>query len=150
MRPSSSPTAPEPPHGSLRQARLDRVGTIASLACAVHCALMPFLLAILPAALGASLASDAVEWGLFGASAFLGLACMHRGGKLHRRGMTKGVFAVGLTMLAFGRVSEERGWGHWGVAALVLGGVTVATAHALNGRLCRVCALCHNPPKPAV
>ena len=139
MSPASAPDA-------LRQVRLDRVGTVASLACAVHCALMPFALALLPAALGAGLASGLVEWSLFGASAAVGLACMHRGGKIHRRGFTKAVFAVGLATLALGRVSEEREWGRWGVAALVLGGSTVAAAHWINGRLCRACALCHETP----
>lgn len=133
-----------------RQARLDRFGTVAGLACAVHCAAMPFVLALVPAAMGATLGSGWIEWGLFGASATLGLTCMHRGGRIHGRGATKTIFAAGLAMLALGRVSEEREWGRWGVAALVLGGVTVATAHFFNGRLCRACAICHNPPEPAV
>ena len=122
---------------------------MASLTCAVHCALMPFVLALLPAAMGAGLASGWVEWSLFAASAMVGLASMRRGGRIHGRGVTKAAFAAGLAMLALGRVSEEREWGRWSVAVLVLGGATVALAHLVNGRLCRACATCHRPATEA-
>lgn len=122
--------------------RLDRIGSIASFTCAIHCALMPFVLAVVPAALGASLASGWVEWGLFGASASIGLTSMHRGRKHHRRPVALGVCAVGVSALAIGRLGEERHWGWSGVAVLVSGGLIVAGSHLLNIYLCKRCPVC--------
>lgn len=123
---------------------LDRSGSVASLACAIHCALMPFLFAFLPAALGATLSSDWIEWGLFGCSAFIGMTSMHVGKKLHRKRIAFAVCAIGVTMLGLGRIGEERHWGWIGVPVLVLGGMVVASSHFVNMHLCRRCSICED------
>ncbi len=119
--------------------RLDRFGAVASITCAVHCALMPVLVTVLPVAIGVSLSSSWVEWALFGASLTIGLASLCRGYRIHGNRLAQVAFSAGLATLGAGRIEEERGWG---VVPLVAGGLTLAIAHLINLRLCRTCPSC--------
>ncbi len=121
---------------------LDKAGAAASLTCAVHCALMPVVVTLLPL-LGLSfLADERTEWGLLGLSALLGLSSLCLGFREHRSRRALAVLAVGLTVLALGRVTEEHRVGAVGVVLVVLGGCIVATSHFLNRRLCHSCRAC--------
>ncbi|MDR3690351.1 MAG: MerC domain-containing protein [Fimbriimonas sp.] len=121
---------------------LDRTGSIASIACAIHCALMPFLLAVLPTALGATLGSGWIEWGLFGCSTAMGLTSMHCGRRIHRKNAGIAVCSTGLAILALGRIGEDRHWGWFCVPTLVVGGLLMAAAHFVNMYHCRKCPAC--------
>ena len=58
---------------------LDRAGMTASLACAMHCALLPIALAALPALGLAWLDSPWVDWGMVAVALAMALRA-HRGG----------------------------------------------------------------------
>ena len=64
--------------------RFDRLGIFASLACAVHCLIAPFLLLLLPAA-GSIWAHPSVHWVLAALVLPLALVVVFRGYRLHRR-----------------------------------------------------------------
>lgn len=128
--------------------RLDRVGSIASVTCAIHCAVMPVALTVLPAGLGATLGSEWIEWVLFACSTVIGAMSVWRGRRLHGRSTALIVCFAGLAMLALGRIGEERLWGSMGVGSVVIGGFIIASAHLINLRLCKSCAVCH--PKSAI
>lgn len=121
---------------------LDKVGATASLLCAVHCALMPLVITLLPLLGLAFLADERIEWALVGFSAAMGVSSLCLGYRVHRSRRALTVLAVGLGLLAAGRIAERRYQEPWGVPLVVVGGVGVATSHLLNRRLCHSCRLC--------
>lgn len=122
--------------------KLDKIGTAASLTCAIHCAAMPLVITLLPLLGLTFLADERLEWGLLGLSATLGVSSLCLGYREHRSRRALTILAVGLFLLALGRISEEREWGRWAVLAVVAGGCTVAASHFLNRRLCHTCRRC--------
>ena len=64
---------------------LDRAGAAASFLCALHCAVMPFVITALPLLGLGFLASEPVEWALLGCSGILGALSLCVGFREHRR-----------------------------------------------------------------
>jgi hypothetical protein len=126
---------------------LDKAGTAASLLCALHCALMPLAITLLPLVGLQFLAAGWVEWILIGTSAVLGVSSLCLGFKEHKSRRALAVLAAGLTLVVLGRIIEEHNLGPWGIPTLVLGGITIAGAHLLNRKLCFDCRACHPPTK---
>ncbi len=126
--------------------RLDATGATTSLLCAVHCALMPFVVTLLPLIGLGFLASERIEWLLLGLSGLIGISSLCFGFREHRSRRALVVLSLGLTLLASGRVAEQREMGRFGVALVVCGGLTVATAHFINRRLCAACRVCKAAP----
>ncbi|HEX9998798.1 MAG TPA: MerC domain-containing protein [Abditibacterium sp.] len=126
--------------------KLDSVGATASFLCAIHCALMPFIITILPLVGLGFLASEPVEWGLLAASGVLGTLSLCVGFREHRRRRVFGVLGIALAFLAAGRIFHEHFHDHplenWGIVFMVLGGLTMMSAHLLNRLLCRSCRVC--------
>jgi len=119
---------------------LDRAGMSASLACAVHCAVLPLLLAALPAIGLAWLDSPWVDWTMVGLAATIAIRA-HRGGfAVHRRCLPVAVAVAGLSIIVTticvlkGTASQ-----HYLQAS---GAVVVASSHFLNRHLCRNCGAC--------
>ena len=126
---------------------LDKAGAAASLTCAVHCALMPLVVTLLPLVGLSFLADERMEWVLLGASALLGSSSLCLGYREHRKRQALLILSLGLTALVTGRLLEEHHLeGHHleaaGVIGVVLGGCTVAAAHFVNRRLCLSCRSC--------
>ncbi len=127
---------------------LDKVGGVASLACAIHCAFAPlFITLVLNIGLG-FLASEWIEWLLFGLSASIGILSLCWGYRQHRGHMALAILAAGLSLLAVGRLSHHQGHDHdhgpGGMIFLVIGGTLIACAHYVNYRLCQSCQKCHD------
>ena len=126
----------------VRVSKLDRAGATASFLCAIHCALMPLVVTLLPL-LGLSfLASEPVEWALLGASATLGSLSLCLGFRKHRKRRVFMVLAIALALLVAGRIFHEHHFGAWGPILMVLGGFSMMGAHLLNHSLCRSCTRC--------
>ena len=131
-----------PQKSGLDVSRLDRAGATASFLCAIHCAVMPLIITMLPL-LGLSfLASEPVEWGLLAASATLGSWSLCLGFRQHRSRRVFLVLGAALAFLLAGRLFEEHQFGIWGPIAMVLGGLSMMSAHLLNHRLCHACKVC--------
>lgn len=135
-KPASSPVAVA--HGD----KLDKAGAVASFACAVHCAILPFVVTLLPLVGLGFLASSSVEWALLGLSATLGTLSLCLGFREHRSRLVFGVLAVAVTLLVGGRMVEVRELGEWGPYLMVAGGLTMMGAHFFNRFLCRSCRSC--------
>ena len=123
-------------------ARLDRTGAIASFLCAIHCAIMPLLVTALPLVGLSFLASEPVEWVLLACSGLLGTLALWVGFRQHRAVWMFGVLGAALVLLVGGRVAEESGIEGWGQILMVLGGLSMMSAHLINRKLCRACAAC--------
>jgi MerC mercury resistance protein len=115
--------------------RLDRAGALASVARAVHCAAMPLVVVLLP--LGGFGAGGSVLETLFAtASVLIGSASAALGLRFHRSHRPLLLVLGGATLIAIGRsVLSEAPW--WKTGLVVAGAGLIASAHALNFRLCR-------------
>ena len=125
-----------------RLGKLDRAGATASFLCAIHCALMPMVVAFLPLLGLGFLSSEPVEWALLAASATLGSLSLCLGFRKHRKRRTFMVLAIALAIMVAGRVFHEHHFGAWGPILMVIGGFTMMSAHLLNHRLCHSCTTC--------
>lgn len=113
---------------------LDPMGALASVACAVHCALMAFAPAVLPALGLGLLVDELAEWVFVGfAVAFAGWA----GITMRDRPWLAGAFALGAFLLLGARFGEEFGIEGWPLA--LLGGAVLVGSHYRRFAVCRSC-----------
>lgn len=120
----------------LRRRLLDRLGAYGSLACAVHCALLPVLIALLPSLGLAFLAGDSFERGFVIFATLLGLFSVVWGYRRHGAVRALGLLVPGLVLLWAGALYpplHESLLLH--AIAMTAGGTLVALAHLANLRL---------------
>src|SRR5574337_252690 len=137
--PNESPHAAD---GRLTSAA-DRLGATASMLCAVHCAALPFLLAILPALGLGFLANHGFERGFIAFASVLALTMAVLGYRRHRTARAFALLAPGLLMLWIGGFAFDLGNATlWHSLFVVAGGTCVALAHVVNLRLAREPQVC--------
>ena len=141
-RPVSKAQDEESAAASLDLNKLDKAGAMASFLCAIHCAVMPLVITLLPLLGLGFLASEPVEWALLAASATLGSLSLCLGFRQHRSRRAFMVLGIALALLVAGRIFHENHFGIWGPVLMVLGGLTMMSAHLLNHRLCHACTRC--------
>ncbi|MDQ3510392.1 MAG: MerC domain-containing protein, partial [Pseudomonadota bacterium] len=120
----------------LRRRLLDRFGAYGSLLCAVHCALLPVLLALLPSLGLASVFGENFERGFVVFATLLGLFSVVWGYRHHRAVRALWLLIPGLVLLWSGvlyRPLHESMLLH--AVAMTAGGSLVAFAHLANLRL---------------
>lgn len=113
----------------------DRLGVAASTLCAVHCALLPVLAAVLPA-LGLSLGGFGdIDQAFVLFASVLGISTIGLGWRRHGALRAAGLLVLGLTLLWSGAFTgwHDHGWGH--ALLMTAGGVLLALAHLQNLRL---------------
>ena len=122
----------------MAHSRLDRLGAAGSLLCAVHCALLPVLIAALPSMGIAAGAGDGFERAFVGFATLLGLFSVVWGYRRHGAVRALGLLIPGLAVLWTGILYEPLH--HTLVAhaiAMTCGGSLVGLAHLANLRLTR-------------
>lgn len=115
---------------------LDRIGALGSLVCAVHCALLPLLIALLPALGLAAWFDDRVERVFVAFATGLGLFSVLWGYRRHRAVHALSLLLPGLAVLWIAilyRPLHESLWPH--AIAMTFGGTLVGLAHLSNLRL---------------
>jgi hypothetical protein len=115
--------------------RLDKAGGTTSVVCAIHCALSPVLLPLLPLT-SRRLIGPTVEWGFVAIALMLGTVSLsHSFRVIHRDWRAISLFILGFGVLMSVRVLEPPGAlepiGVFGAAFMIV------AAHALNLRLSR-------------
>lgn len=114
----------------------DRLGALASFLCALHCAALPFVLALLPALGLGFLADHGFERGFIVCASLLALLTLLHG---YRRHHVRRAFALLLPALALlwigGFGFDLHGALGWHSLLVALGGSGVALAHLTNLRL---------------
>jgi hypothetical protein len=119
----------------LRSSPLERIGLCASFLCAVHCMVMPLVLAAQPLFHWFKI-SRVADNAMLTLAASVGLMVGWRGLRRHRDFGPLVLLFVGLTAVGIGRVFV--------VPALIMGGPLVMSyALWLNRRLCR-CETCRH------
>lgn len=116
----------------------DRIGATASFLCALHCAALPFVLALLPAVGLGFLADHAFERVFIAAASTLALTVLIRGYRQHHATRALSLLAPGLVLLWIGGFLVD-GHDTIGLHALLvsIGGSCLALAHLTNLRLAR-------------
>ena len=112
----------------------DRVGATASFLCAIHCALLPFVLALLPFVGLEFLADHRFERGFVLFACTLALFAMVRGYRRHQVSLPLLLAVPGLALLLLGVTYAE----HYSIilhsVLVTCGGLLVASAHFINLR----------------
>lgn len=126
----------------------DRVGATASLLCAVHCALLPFVLALLPLIGLEFLAGHTFERVFVACAAILASASILTAWRRHRRPHALFLMVPGIVLLLFGIAVNLDVHALIHTASVVTGGVLVASAHVTNLVLSHRhhCANCSDVP----
>lgn len=133
---------PTPTPTSIAATLADRIGASGSFLCAIHCALGPILLAILPTASLGVLWSESFESIFTVFATVLGLTALALGYRRHRRVHAWPILVLGLAALWADTIYEPL---HTQMLphALVMtfGALLVAVAHVVNLRLSHAPAL---------
>ena len=134
-------TRPLRPDAARRRPRrpaplLDRLGATGSLLCAIHCALLPLAISLLPSFGIAAWLGDDFERGFVVFATLLGLFTLLWGYRRHRAVRALGLLVPGLAALWLGVVVQPL---HEAVVShavvMTLGGSLVGLAHLANLRL---------------
>lgn len=113
----------------------DRIGMWASIACAVHCALLPLALVLAPAlGLGVVGWLDVDQIFVLVATV-LGVAMLALGYRIHRAVSVWLLMAAGLALVWLNAFSPLHEHGLWHAVMMVTGGLMIALAHWRNTRL---------------
>ncbi len=112
----------------------DRVGAAASFLCAIHCAALPFVLALLPLLGLGFLADHRFERAFVVFACVLALVSLLSGYRRHRRGAPLRLALPGLALLLLGVTVGESHSIAVHSALVTCGGLLVAAAHFINLR----------------
>ncbi len=111
----------------------DALGIAASLACAVHCALLPLILTSLPL-FGTNIINNAAfEYGMIALALVVGVYSLGHGFKRHHhRYSPLLLFGSGMALLFLKQVFHQ-----YQLYFLIPAVVSIVMAHIINYRLCR-------------
>ena len=124
----------------------DRVGATASFLCAIHCAALPFVFALLPALGLGFLANHEFERWFIAFATLLALTMLIRGYLRHRTPHALGLLLPGLVLLWLGGyVFDFESSATLHALLVALGGSGVALAHLVNLRLAHAHDACCGP-----
>jgi hypothetical protein len=115
---------------------LDKFGTTSSIVCALHCALLPIVISILPAIGLSALAWSGFEWAFVSFATLLGVFSLWLGYKRHRVYRALLFLVPGLMLVWMGVLWPEihnNLFKH--TIFMSVGGTLIAVAHLINLRL---------------
>ena len=112
-----------------------RIGLFLSVACAIHCMLMPVVLVSFPVLSNSFLHDPVMEWGLLAILVSLGIFTMdHYKKKHHGSSLPTRLFALGSLVCASALILHSA----LHIWLMVAGSMVIALSHAINIRLGRV------------
>lgn len=112
----------------------DALGISASLACAIHCALLPLMLNSLPI-LGVNIIDNITfEWFMIVLAAGIGIFSLWHGYKLHHHSFRPlALFGIGMSLLVAKQI-----WHQFQIPLLIVAVAFIVIAHIKNYSSCRV------------
>jgi hypothetical protein len=128
----------------------DRVGMLGSLLCAVHCALLPLVIAFVPTlGLGAMAWID-IDQAFTVFATLLGVTTLSYGFRRHRAFHAWFFLLPGLALIWLASFTplHNHSLGH--VSLMVVGGLATAAAHLVNFRLTHLASLVPAAPRDAL
>jgi hypothetical protein len=128
---------------SLRRVNWDNVGIAASTLCAIHCLLLPVMLAFAPTLAHFLPGSETIHRTFAYLLAAVGLVAFWAGYKVHRRKLVLLLLAIGILGVTVGAYADFLLRSHlWEVMVTMAGSFFLIAAHSLNRTLCRSCRIC--------
>jgi len=132
--------------------KLDRIGAVASMVCAVHCLLVGVALSVLSVLGLGFLGSRTAEMVFFSVAIFVGGLAVYAGFRHHKSYVPAIVFACGIVLVAISHFFL-RNHNHQAAqedplttVLSVCGGLCLVAFHVVNTRLSRAChGGCHCP-----
>ncbi len=119
---------------------LDGLGIAASLACAIHCAVLPLFFSSLPLLGFNLLDSPAFELTMIGLAAIIGSVALWHGYTRHHRSIWPlTIFLGGILLLAGKELSDQSHSWYWVAPAVTC----IVGGHVFNYLLCRRANACH-------
>lgn len=121
----------------------DRLGIITSIACAVHCTLLPLFISTLPLLGIDILENKAIEWGMIILSLSFGCISLYHGYTHHHKNIIPLVlFAVGFSFLILNQLIGEA----FVFIFIPAASIFIISAHVFNIYHCRISGKCksHN------
>ena len=127
--------------------RADKLGSVLSSLCAVHCMCMPVLIGLLPVIGLSFLASNRFEHIACVTMILLAAACLWSGCRIHRRWGLLVLLCIGAAVVLYiqfgGRPEAKETRTDWHeAAAMAIGGSLIAISHLINLKLRTRCH-CH-------
>jgi uncharacterized membrane protein YfcA len=128
---------------SLPKINWDVLGIGASTLCAIHCLLLPFVLALSPTLAHFVPGTEVVHRALAFLLATVGFIAFWAGYKVHRRKVVLLLLAVGIMGVTVGAYAGFLLPTHaWEILITLVGSSFLIAAHYLNRTLCRSCRVC--------
>jgi len=125
-------TTPQP---SWLARHADRFGATASFLCAVHCAALPLVIAVLPAIGLGFLANHKFERGFVAFASVLAVTTLIVGFRRHQRFRAFWFLLPGILLLAAGMIVDFESSATAHAVLVAIGGTLVAVSHLTNLRL---------------
>ncbi|MBN9296495.1 MAG: MerC domain-containing protein [Filimonas sp.] len=117
----------------------DALGITASVACAIHCALLPLFLSSLPIFGVELIHNDFFEYFMIFLAFAIGAYALYHGWKRHHHSWVPFLtFTVGILCLVGKQI-----WHSWQLVLLIPAVILIVSGHYINYRLCRKAAHCH-------
>jgi len=113
----------------------DRFGATASFLCAVHCAALPLIIAVLPAIGLGFLANHRFERGFVAFASVLAVTTLIVGFRRHQRFRAFWFLLPGILLLAAGMIVDFESSATAHAVLVAIGGTLVAVSHLTNLRL---------------
>lgn len=118
----------------------DALGIGASLACAIHCAVLPLLFTSFPL-LGINILHNSwFEWGMIAIALVIGIHALRHGFRKHHHRYTP----LALLVIGFVFLIAKEAVHALHTVMVVIAVTFIVTAHYLNYRFCRNANHCHN------
>lgn len=127
----------------LKSGQLDQLGMGASIACAIHCAVLPIVVTSLPLIGLEFLANTWVEITMIFFSALIGTWSIGESYSKHKKRLPMILLLSGFSLIATGRFA----WHEVESILIPLGGFTIAIAHFINWKYIQVCGHSHENKK---
>ncbi len=123
------------------QIHADSLGFSASMVCAVHCGLLPFVLTLTSLSSLSWLAHPWMDVSFIGASMVIAMFALGRNFVRHRHiRLALGIISAGFALIIIAHFVH----GYPGYVVAVFGGITVAAGHIVNWRLAQRSACCRS------
>jgi hypothetical protein len=111
----------------------DALGISASVACAIHCAVLPLFMSSLPLFGVNIIENTAFEYVMIGIAFLIGTYSLQHGKKKHHHSwLPMVVFSIGMLLLVAKMI-----WHTWHLLILVPAVISIVSAHWLNYTMCR-------------
>lgn len=134
---------------------LDKIGIVASLVCAVHCAILPLAIGILPLIGMGFIANGLFDWIMVSIAGIVGYLSLVNGHKKHKKHtpmcfFVLGIFIILSSLFMLGHTHECGACSNhseeipWHSIMMTAGGILICASHFINIKLCKSCAVCND------